>query len=58
MLIQCKHIYNYTISKNDGYIFYADKMYPRGLKSSDRRIKRWIKNIAPSTNLKKNIIMN
>lgn len=49
--IQYKRIYQYTKSDDDGYVFYADKMFPRGLKSTDFRIKRWVKGVAPSMKL-------
>lgn len=53
MEITIKRIYDYqkiSIS-NDGYVIYTDRMYPRGIKKTDPRISRWIKGIAPSSEL-------
>jgi uncharacterized protein YeaO (DUF488 family) len=51
MLIQYKRIYDYHHKKDDGYVTYIDKMYHRGLKRGDPRIKNWTKGLAPDINL-------
>ena len=38
---------------DDGVRILVDRLWPRGLKKSDAAIDRWIKDIAPSTALRK-----
>jgi uncharacterized protein YeaO (DUF488 family) len=40
-------------SPRDGTRILIDRLWPRGVKKSDAAIDRWIKNIAPSTALRK-----
>ncbi|EAQ36809.1 hypothetical protein NB311A_16117 [Nitrobacter sp. Nb-311A] len=38
---------------NDGTRILVDRLWPRGLRKTDAAIDRWIKDIAPSTGLRK-----
>lgn len=52
MLIEYKRIYDYHKNDKDkSYTAYIDKLYPRGLSSSDTRITTWIKGLSPSNEL-------
>jgi uncharacterized protein YeaO (DUF488 family) len=37
----------------DGYRILVDRLWPRGVKKSDRRLHSWAKELAPSTALRK-----
>lgn len=37
----------------DGYRVLTDRLWPRGIKKEDARLDEWIKEIAPSTELRK-----
>lgn len=51
MVIKLKRIYEqHKIS--DGYRIYIDRLYPRGLTKSKAAINLWMKNIAPSKELR------
>jgi uncharacterized protein YeaO (DUF488 family) len=39
--------------KNDGFRILIDRMWPRGLKKEQAKIDLWLKDIAPSTTLRK-----
>ena len=52
MGIRLKRVYD-QISKSDGYRILVDRLWPRGLKKSEARINEWLKEIAPSTGLRK-----
>src|SRR5262249_53139411 len=44
----------YDASANsDGYRVLVDRIWPRGLKKSEARIDEWLKQIAPTTSLRK-----
>lgn len=51
MLIEYKRIYDHDIDMSNAYTIFTDKMYPRGIKREDKRIKRWIKDVAPDMKL-------
>ena len=52
MSIKIKRIYD-PPSEDDGYRVLVDQLWPRGLKKENARIDRWIKEIAPTTELRK-----
>lgn len=52
MPVQIKRIYE-AISKDDGYRVLVDRLWPRGIKKEDAKIDEWLKEIAPSTDLRK-----
>jgi uncharacterized protein YeaO (DUF488 family) len=39
--------------RNDGFRVLVDRVWPRGVKKDDLRIDRWLKEIAPSSELRK-----
>jgi uncharacterized protein YeaO (DUF488 family) len=51
-MIRLKRAYDKS-SANDGPRFLVDRLWPRGLKKSELRIKEWLKDIAPSNELRK-----
>ncbi len=52
MAIYTKRIYEHP-ANDDGYRVLVDQLWPRGLKKEDARIDRWVKEIAPTTELRK-----
>jgi uncharacterized protein YeaO (DUF488 family) len=52
MIINVKRIYE-PYSESDGYRILVDRLWPRGMKKEDARIDKWLKEIAPSTELRK-----
>jgi uncharacterized protein YeaO (DUF488 family) len=40
-------------AKNDGYRVLVDRIWPRGVKKEELKIDRWLKEIAPSSELRK-----
>lgn len=52
MQIQIKRVYE-TPSKEDGRRILIDRLWPRGLTKEKAKIDLWIKDIAPSTTLRK-----
>lgn len=52
MTINIKRIYE-PYSTGDGYRILVDRLWPRGMKKEDARIDKWLKEIAPSTGLRK-----
>lgn len=40
-------------SEDDGYRILVDRLWPRGLKKEEAYIDKWLKDIAPSTSLRK-----
>ena len=52
MSIQLKRIYNEP-DANDGYRVLVDKLWPRGLSKDDAKLDDWMKDIAPSDQLRK-----
>ena len=49
---QVKRIYDEP-SKADGFRILVDRIWPRGMSKQDARIDLWLKDIAPSTELRK-----
>lgn len=52
MDIQIKRIYE-DVSKNDGFRVLVDRVWPRGKSKNDAKLDEWMKEIAPSTELRK-----
>ena len=52
VMIKIKRVYDYS-SKDDGKRILIDRLWPRGLKKEDAQIDEWIKDIAPSNQLRK-----
>jgi uncharacterized protein YeaO (DUF488 family) len=52
-MIKIKRAYE-PFKKQDGYRVLIDRLWPRGIKKSDLPLDEWIKDLAPSTELRKN----
>ena len=52
MAIRLKRAYD-SPAKNDGYRVLVDGIWPRGVSREDARLDEWLKEIAPSTELRK-----
>ncbi|WP_347373142.1 DUF488 domain-containing protein [Aequorivita sp. Q41] len=52
MDIQIKRIYE-DASKNDGFRVLIDRIWPRGLSKENAKLDEWMKDIAPSDELRK-----
>ena len=50
--IQLKRAYE-AASEDDGYRVLVDRLWPRGVSKQDAKIDLWLKEIAPSTELRK-----
>ncbi len=50
--IQIKRIYDVP-AKDDGYRVLVDRLWPRGVLKEDAQLNDWLKEIAPSTQLRK-----
>jgi len=50
-MIQVKRAYDET-SKNDGTRFLVERLWPRGVKKDDLKVEAWLKDVAPSTDLR------
>jgi uncharacterized protein YeaO (DUF488 family) len=50
--VQMKRVYD-PYSREDGYRVLVDRLWPRGLKKTKAHVSRWMKDIAPSTELRK-----
>ena len=51
-MIKIKRVYDRS-SQDDGKRILIDRLWPRGLKKGDARIDEWLKEIAPSNELRK-----
>ena len=51
-MIKVKRVYD-EISMDDGNRFLVERLWPRGIKKEDLKINGWLKDIAPSTELRK-----
>jgi uncharacterized protein YeaO (DUF488 family) len=51
-MIKIKRIYD-PISGNDGRRILVDRLWPRGIRKEDAKIHEWLKEIAPSNELRK-----
>jgi len=52
MNIRVKRVYDPAV-KADGHRVLVDRLWPRGMKKSEAQIDEWLKEIAPSTRLRK-----
>lgn len=52
MAIKIKRIYE-PYAESDGYRILVDRLWPRGIKKEGAHIDKWLKEIAPSTALRK-----
>ena len=50
-MIQLKRVYD-TALQNDGRRFLVERLWPRGLKKADAHLDGWLKDIAPSPELR------
>jgi uncharacterized protein YeaO (DUF488 family) len=50
--LKIKRVYE-PVEKNDGVRILVDRLWPRGLKKESAHIDEWLKDIAPSTELRK-----
>ena len=50
--VSIKRIYE-PYAASDGFRILVDRLWPRGLKKEDARIDRWMKEVAPSSALRK-----
>ncbi|TYP94823.1 Uncharacterized conserved protein YeaO, DUF488 family [Fodinibius salinus] len=50
--LKTKRIYE-DYSKDDGFRLLVDRLWPRGVSKEEARLDKWIKDIAPSTELRK-----
>jgi uncharacterized protein YeaO (DUF488 family) len=51
-VIQLKRVYEKS-SKEDGFRILVDRLWPRGLTKERADVKLWLKDVAPSTELRK-----
>ena len=51
-MIQVKRIYD-SVTEDDGYRVLIDRSWPRGISKEDAKVDLWMKEIAPSTELRK-----
>jgi uncharacterized protein YeaO (DUF488 family) len=51
-MIKIKRIYE-PFDKKDGYRILVDRLWPRGMSKDKARVDLWLKNIAPSNELRK-----
>lgn len=51
-MIQVKRAYE-PASKSDGARFLVERLWPRGVRKEDLHVEEWLKEVAPSTELRK-----
>jgi uncharacterized protein YeaO (DUF488 family) len=51
-MIEIKRAYE-PADKKDGYRIFIDRLWPRGLKKSEFQFDEWVKDITPSTGIRK-----
>ena len=56
MNIQCKRVYD-PAEQSDGYRILVDRLWPRGIKKTDLALDEWDKEITPSTELRKALLV-
>ncbi len=52
MPVKIKRVYE-PASRSDGYRILVDRLWPRGIKKEDAQVDKWLKDIGPSTALRK-----
>lgn len=50
--VKVKRVYEKVSKKDDGYRILIDRLWPRGLKKEEAHIDLWLKEIAPSSELR------
>jgi len=50
-MIELKRVYE-PVASSDGSRFLVERLWPRGIKKTALRIDAWLKDVAPSTNLR------
>ena len=51
-MIKIKRVYE-GVEKSDGIRFFVERLWPRGIKKEDLKMKAWLKDVAPSSDLRK-----
>ena len=51
-MIKAKRVYD-EVEKDDGIRVLVDKLWPRGIKKDEIKVDLWLKEVAPSTELRK-----
>jgi uncharacterized protein YeaO (DUF488 family) len=51
-LLKTKRVYEHS-EASDGTRFLVDRLWPRGIKKEELKMKAWLKNVAPSPELRK-----
>lgn len=51
-MVKTKRVYD-PASRDDGKRILIDRLWPRGIKKEDAKIDEWLRDIAPSTELRK-----
>lgn len=51
-IVRLKRVYEEP-SDDDGYRILVDRVWPRGLRKADARVDEWLKDVAPSTDLRR-----
>lgn len=54
MAVRLKRIYEQP-EADDGYRILVDRLWPRGIRKADARLDAWLKDIAPSDELRKDL---
>ncbi|MGC5614974.1 DUF488 domain-containing protein [Georgenia sp. Z1491] len=52
MGVEIKRVYD-DAARSDGYRVLVDRVWPRGVKKEDAELDEWLKDVAPSTDLRK-----
>jgi uncharacterized protein YeaO (DUF488 family) len=52
MAVRIKRVYE-PVAKTDGYRILIDRLWPRGLSKEKAQVDKWLKEVAPSTELRK-----
>ncbi|HET7174402.1 MAG TPA: DUF488 family protein, partial [Gammaproteobacteria bacterium] len=50
--VSIKRVYE-TPTKSDGYRILVDRLWPRGLSKQKAKVDHWLRDVAPSTDLRK-----
>jgi len=50
-MVKIKRIYE-PYSRNDGYRILVDRLWPRGIKKETAQVDKWLKEVAPSSELR------
>jgi uncharacterized protein YeaO (DUF488 family) len=52
MTIRVKRVYE-PVAEDDGYRILVDRLWPRGIRKTDAEVDLWLKDAAPSTDLRR-----